>query len=165
MKIIYDPKSDLKNWLRIKEKYPDNFTITKYYPFNKNIDLVQENDTKILNTIKPNDLEKFNKQADEIKAAWGKIETTVLDKIFKYLGKTFHLIDFTVNLTTAYYMPYDEIDDWFMIPTHKPLGDQLKCIAHELFHLYQAKLSPSLSQNEREAEVEKFLKSMNGFTE
>lgn len=37
--VKYDPAQDLRNWLRIKKKYPENFTITKFYPFNKSVKL------------------------------------------------------------------------------------------------------------------------------
>ena len=160
MRITYDPIADLHNWLRIKEKYPDNFTTTPFYPFDKTVVLAKGNLDDIAVTIDSSTIIKFNNQALALKKAWDQIERQVLQAIGDYLGTELVMFDVKVNLTTAYLMPYDEQDNWFMIPTHKPLVKQLRCIAHELFHLYQTKINPKLLQEEREAEVHKFLRGL-----
>lgn len=160
MRITYDPTADLKNWFRIKEHYPDNFTLTEFYPFDRSIKFERENFDDILKTIDSQGIMRFNAQALAIEAAWKKIEPKVLAAIFIYLGATFPVLDCKVNLTTAYRMPYDERDNWFMVPTHKPLAEQLRCLAHELFHLYHLKQNPSSAQPKREVAVQEFLKEL-----
>jgi len=156
-KILYEPKKDLKNWLRIKEEYPESFTITRYYPFDKDIILKKENFRKILSSISKTKTKHFNIQAKVIKKAWQNREDKIINKITDYLNTPFTKIDFKANLTTSYLMPYDSKDRWFMISTHKDLEDQIVCLIHELFHLYQLKKNPSMSKIEREKEVEDFL--------
>ncbi|MFA4936799.1 MAG: hypothetical protein WC575_00690 [Patescibacteria group bacterium] len=156
MRITYDANRDLKNWFRIKENYPETFTIIKYYPFDKNIPLNHEKFNAIVKTISVTDIKSFDELANGITLEWKKIEKKVTSQIFDYLGGL-KSINFKVNLTTAYLMPYDERDNWFMIPTHKSITEQLRCIAHELFHLYHYQKNPSASQKERELEVQKFL--------
>ncbi|MFH1112220.1 MAG: hypothetical protein V1712_04120 [Patescibacteria group bacterium] len=156
MHIAYDANRDLKNWLRIKENYPKTFTITKYYPFDKKISLNREKFDDIVKTINTVDIKRFDELANSITLEWKKIEKKITSQIFDYLGGL-KPINFKANLTTAYLMPYDEHDNWFMIPTHKSITEQLRCIAHELFHLYHCQKNPSVSQKERELEVQKFL--------
>jgi predicted RNA-binding protein Jag len=160
MIIKYNPIQDLKNWFRIKEKYPDNFTITEFYPFDKSIELSQNNFDKILKTVDKKKIEKFNRQAELIEKKWQQVGDEIIKKITDYLKVPFEKIDFKVNLTTAYLMPYDKRHNWFMIPTHKKLEEQIKSIAHELFHLYHLKNSPSLPQEKLEKEVQRFLSEL-----
>jgi len=157
MKIIYDSAADLKNWLRIKNKYPENFTFTEFYPFDKNIFLIGENIELLKKTLSEQDIVTFTEQAKILEQEWKRVESKILNKIFEYFKKDLSVIDFTANLTTAYYMPYDERYNWFMIPTHKSISEQLRCIIHELFHLYQKEINPLLSYVEREKEVNLFL--------
>ncbi|MDZ7798281.1 MAG: hypothetical protein U5L76_01535 [Patescibacteria group bacterium] len=159
-KILYEPKKDLKNWLRIKDKYPESFTITKHYPFDKDIILKKENFRKILSSISKTKTKYFNIQAKIIKKTWQTREDKIINKITDYLSFPFSKIDFKANLTTAYLMPYDYKDKWFMIPTHKGIEDQILCLIHELFHLYQVKKNPNMNEVKKEKEVKDFLKNI-----
>lgn len=157
--IKYDPKKDLKNWLRIKNKYPADFTLTKYYPFDKKIKLTKNNFNQISKTINKNKLADYNKQANLLSKAWHKKESETVKKIVDYLKIPYRTINFKASLTTAYIMPYDYKDKWFMIPTHKNLAGQLKVLTHELFHLYHLSKNPRLPKDESEQEVNQFLKT------
>lgn len=156
--ITYSPKQDLKNWLRIKQRYSEDFYITKSYPFDKNIELSKDNFNCILKTINPAKIKRFRAQAVLIKKEWLKKEDEIIKKITNYLKVPFKKFDFKINLTTVYIMPYDYKDKWFMIPTHKEVDKQIQCIVHELFHLYHLEKDPFLSQEELEEEVRKFYK-------
>jgi len=159
--VQYNPTQDLKNWLRIKNKYSDNFSITEYYPFDRNIELNKDNFTRIVKTIDPEKIKVFDRQAEKLKKEWLSREDEFINKITKYLNIPFEKIDFKVSLTTANLIPYDYQDKWFMVPTHKGIDRQIKCIVHELFHLYYLKKSPTTLRGELEQEVEKFLSLYN----
>ncbi len=157
--IKYDPKKDLKNWLRIKEKYPADFTLTKYYPFGSQIKLTMRNFNQIVKTINNDKLDKYNKQAVSLIQIWFKKENRIIKEITGYLRVPYKKINFKANLTTAYIIPYDYKDKWFMIPTHKNLAEQLKILTHELFHLYHIKKEPQATQEKLEKTVNDFLTS------
>lgn len=155
--LSYDPIKDLQNWLRIKEKYPETFRFTQFYPFNSNLELSQNNLEKIAATISPDKLKEFDEQALKILAQWPVIKNKVISDIGRHLDMSVPDFDLTVNLTTAYYMPYDFEHKWFMVPTHKNLDDQMKCFVHELFHLCDIYKNGDLPYEEKERRVEKFL--------
>jgi hypothetical protein len=157
LSIIYDPQKDLQNWLRIKEKYPASFEFTKFYPFDKKIKLSKNNIPGLSKTIFPSQIITFNKQAQVIAKTWQKIEDKVIKEITDYLGLPFKKFKLIVHLTTAYLMPYDFQDKWFMIPTHKNIDNQMKCFTHELFHLYDIQKNAPLHYQELEKRVNKFL--------
>lgn len=156
--IKYDPKKDLKNWLRIKSKYPADFTLNKHYPFNKKIKLTKNNFDQILKTINKSKLINYNKQAILLTKAWYKKKNRIVKNITDYLEIPYKKINFKASLTTAYIMPYDYKDKWFMIPAHKNLAEQLKVLTHELFHLYHIKKEPQTSRKKLEQTVNIFLK-------
>jgi anion-transporting ArsA/GET3 family ATPase len=81
LSISYDPKQDLQNWLRIKEKYPETFRFTQFYPFDKNIELRQDNLDKIKMTISDDQIKAFNHQAELIQTAWPKQADEIIKKI------------------------------------------------------------------------------------
>lgn len=155
--IKYEPRKDLKNWLRIKEKYPESFKITRDYPFDKKIELKKENFERILDSIIEEKVNIYNDQAKMIKRAWLKKENKIVKNITEYLNIPFEKFDLKVNLTTAYLMPYDFKDKWLMVPTHKKLDKQMECLTHELFHLYQVKKNPNITDEKREKEAGEFL--------
>ena len=157
MLIKYDPKQDLKNWLRIKQKNINDFTITKFYPFDKNIELNQTNFNLIVKTISLEKIKEFENQAIKIKQEWEKRENELIKRITDYLNIPFKKINFKVSLTTAFLMPYDFKDAWFMVPTHKNIQKQFNCILHELFHFYHLQKDKTISLKELEEEVQKFL--------
>jgi len=216
--ITYNPAQDLKNWIRIKNKYPDDFThaperhgcpssaeallrredkpvdewlnvkrrsvrgsahgtpfgekgatavkswgstITEHYPFDRDIELNKDNFARIVKTIDPEKIRVFNKQAEQLKQEWLRKEDEIINKIIKYLNMPFEKFDFKVSLTTAYLIPYDYQDKWFMVPTHKGIDEQIECVIHELFHLYQLNRNPTTLRDELEQEVEKFLSLCN----
>lgn len=158
--INYNPIKDLKNWLRIKTKYPDNFCFTKYYPFNEKIELNKNNFNLILKTINIKQIKKFNQQAGFIRKEWQKNEKEIIKKITSYLKMPNKKFNFKVNLTTAYLMPYSFKDRWFMVPTHKKIQGQIECMVHELFHLYHLKKDPRAKYEELERKVQDFLRKL-----
>ena len=89
------------------------------------------------------------------------MEDKVVKEITNYLKVPSKQFNLKCHLTTAYIMPYDFKDKWFMIPTHKNLAQQIECVIHELFHLYHTDKKPITSFQEREEEVEKFIKTYN----
>lgn len=148
---------DLQNWLRIKEKYPETFRFTQFYPFNANLELNQDNLEKIVVTISPDKLKEFDEQAQKISAKWQVIKNKTILDIGHYLSMSVPDFDLAINLTTAYYMPYDFKHKWFMVPTHKNLNDQMECFIHELFHLCDIQKNGDMPYEEKERRVEKFL--------
>ena len=157
LSISYDPIKDLQNWLRIKEKHPETFRLTEFYPFAVSRELNQDNLEKIAATISPDKLKEFDEQALKILAQWPVIKSKVISDISRHLNMPVPEFDLAVNLTTAYYMPYDFQHKWFMIPTHKNLDGQMKCFIHELFHLCDIYKNGDLPYEEKERRVEKFL--------
>lgn len=154
--IKYDPAQDLKNWLRIKREYPEDFTITRFYPFNKSIELNEGNFNRILKSVSKEKLEIFTGQARLIERRWSRIEDKVIRRITDYLNIPFKKFNIRVSLTNAYLMPYDFKDKWFMIPTHKKRSEQIRCLTHELFHLYHLHKNSGASIEELEEEVRRF---------
>lgn len=158
--ITYDPKKDAKNWIRLAAQYPDEFTLTRYYPFDRTIPVKKENLDRIAGSITHAIVQDFQRQAEVIARAWQSQEHMMVQKIADYLRVSSVSLEAKAALTTAYRMPYDVADRWFMIPTHKPLSQQLRTILHELFHFYHLMKTPEASRSERESAVEQFLKTI-----
>lgn len=157
LSISYSPHHDLKNWLRIARRYPENFQLNKDYPFNRRIPLRDEFVPKIVASLANVTRQRFEKRAKLLEGKWMKIEDATVWLITKSLSIPFSILDARAALTTAYLMPYDVHDRWFMIPATKPLKVQLRTIIHELFHLYHIRRSPNTPRNELEETVERFL--------
>lgn len=157
LSIAYDPTKDLRNWFRIAKAYPENFQLTKDYPFNRRISLRDEFVPKIVSSLPNITRQRFKKRAKLLEDKRVKIEDATVRLITKSLGMPFSLLDARADLTTAYFMPYDVHDRWFMIPATKPLDIQLRTIVHELFHLYHLQRNPNAARNGLEETVERFL--------
>lgn len=157
LSIAYNPIKDLRNWFRIARNYPENFQLTKDYPFDRRIPLRDELIPKIVASLPKVTRQQFEKRAKLLEDKWMKIEDATVRLITKSLGMPFSLLDARAALTTAYFMPYNARDRWFVIPATKPLKVQLRTIVHELFHLYHIRRSPNTPRNELEKTVERFL--------
>lgn len=161
LNVYYSKEKDARNWLRLKSTYPLDFQFSKYYPFNKNIPLDEKNLQKIANSISKKKLATLDRKAAILARAWSVQEDKYLKKITDYLNLPFKKYEFRACLTTAYRMPYDIRDRWFMVSANKSISDQITGIVHEIFHHYHLIKHPKANFDELENEVKKLLNSMN----
>ncbi len=157
LKITYSPKQDLLNWLRLKNAYPSEFTLTADYPFNRRISLTERSIDTIAASLSEEKKKEFRNTAIRLERKWQSIETDEVRRIVSFLKVPYTLIYAKASLTTAYKMPYDYKDKWFMIQARKPLEWQIENIIHELFHLYQLKNDPDTTRIQLETTVKKYL--------
>lgn len=155
--ITYNPKHDLRNWMRIAKSDGAKFVLTRFYPFDRTIPLDERNAGKILETLPKKTAIAFQQQAHDLERRWASLEQSAINAISNFLDTKPYPIAARASLTTAYRMPYDVRDHWFMIPTHKDQRQQLRVILHELFHLHHLRRSPDTPRNELEETVECFL--------
>lgn len=158
--VTYNPRADVSNWLRIADTDRDAFCLTKEYPCNRSIPLDRNRIDELIASIDPSVIRCFETQAALLERRWRELEMVVVKKITDHLGIPFSTMDARASLTTAYRMPYDFKDKWFMAPTHKPVGRQLAIITHELFHLYQLTDKPDTPRQQLEIDVEVFIASL-----
>lgn len=159
--VTYNPRADINNWLRIANTDRDAFCLTKEYPCDRSIPLDRGRLDELIASIDPSAIRRFKTQAALLEHRWRELETAVVKKITEYLAMPSSAMDARAALTTAYRMPYDFKDTWFMVPTHKPVERQLAIIAHELFHLYQLTDKPDTPLQKLESDVEAFIASLD----